>query len=146
MGLITTLITIATAAVATKKVGENLIDKKSNARKIENKEFMNSKRKEIKEKSKSNLKIKKIEHENEIKKMTHQARLEKSQFDKDGNMVYTKKCPNCGKNDSIDAMFCSYCGAEMNEIKIKCPSCQRLVSKSSKFCNFCGKKLKEENI
>ena len=126
MGLFSTIATIVATAVATKKVGESLIDKKTE-----------SKAKTIKEESNVSKDI----HKQDIEMLTHKARLSKSQFNADGELVYTKTCPYCGKQDTIDALFCSYCGGAMQEEKISCPKCNKPITKGSRFCNHCGAKM-----
>ena len=134
MGLFGTIIAIATAAVATKKVGEKLIEKTENSKTRQTNIANTAKKEETK-----------LDHDQELEKMTHKKRLENSQFDQNGKLVYSKKCPSCGKMDSFDAVYCSYCGEEMEIKKVKCQYCQRLVLKNSMFCNHCGEKLNFNN-
>lgn len=50
----------------------------------------------------------------------------------------TKKCPDCGAENSDKNKFCSECGAALNKV---CPSCGNTVEAEDKFCPNCGTKL-----
>lgn len=50
----------------------------------------------------------------------------------------TKKCPDCGAENSDKNKFCSECGAALNKV---CPSCGNTVEADDKFCPNCGTKL-----
>lgn len=126
MGLFSRIITIAVAAVATKKVSEKIIEKKGE-----------NKVKEIEAKSSADIK----KGEQHLLQMTHAKRLKESKFNSKGELIYTQQCPSCGNYDTTDAKFCSYCGEEMRFDKVKCPNCCRLVPRISKFCNHCGEKI-----
>ncbi len=64
------------------------------------------------------------------------------------------KCPNCGAEVSIGAVFCSTCGSKMPQEKKeeeplpegmrRCPGCDAVVPKENLFCNQCGMKLEPE--
>lgn len=50
----------------------------------------------------------------------------------------TKKCPDCGAENSDKNKFCSECGAALNKV---CPTCGNTVEADDKFCPNCGTKL-----
>lgn len=60
-------------------------------------------------------------------------------------MTKLSECPNCGKTDSTEAMFCRQCGYEFPKKKDlkpagqwQCPNCSFLNQPDSVFCESCG--------
>ena len=53
--------------------------------------------------------------------------------------VYMVKCPECGKNNNDNDLFCGNCGSKMPEPKI-CPYCE-YESFDNTYCTKCGEKL-----
>ena len=61
------------------------------------------------------------------------------------------KCPNCGRENSADSAFCSFCGAkidgqsagapEQRSTVLRCPNCGKEISAGDLFCGFCGAKV-----
>ena len=49
------------------------------------------------------------------------------------------KCPECGKNNNDNDLFCGNCGSKMPEPKI-CPYCE-YESFDNTYCTKCGEKL-----
>ena len=49
------------------------------------------------------------------------------------------KCPECGKNNKNDNLFCGNCGSKLPEPKI-CPSCE-YESFDDQYCTRCGERL-----
>ncbi len=47
------------------------------------------------------------------------------------------ECFHCGQENSEDAVFCKYCGQQI-EGKITCPVCEKPIDCDSQFCEFCG--------
>ena len=62
-----------------------------------------------------------------------------------------KNCPNCGKSNDVDVIFCEECGTNISnepikniEVKIDtkiCPNCKSIFNNDDLFCNKCGTKL-----
>ena len=53
----------------------------------------------------------------------------------------TWKCPECGKENSMDSKFCAECGKAKPESGTVCPNCNQKNAEGNKFCNNCGTKL-----
>lgn len=56
----------------------------------------------------------------------------------------TAKCPNCGANVPISAIFCDKCGADVSSLhdmravqRKVCPHCGRLNTVQSAYCSYC---------
>lgn len=64
------------------------------------------------------------------------------------------KCPNCGAEVSVGAVFCSTCGSKMPQEQQEeesvpegmrhCPGCDAVVPKENLFCTQCGMRLEPE--
>lgn len=52
-------------------------------------------------------------------------------------------CPRCGSSNSLNAKFCSRCGAQLKvpETAVVCPKCHTRNSSLSNFCRSCGTSL-----
>lgn len=50
----------------------------------------------------------------------------------------TVACPNCGKQNSVNAKFCAECGGKMEVAKVPCVKCGALLREGAKFCSECG--------
>ena len=53
---------------------------------------------------------------------------------------FTIRCPDCGKIQKRDAMFCEYCGAPVSHI---CEECGNKMRISDSYCRKCGAKVKD---
>ena len=49
-------------------------------------------------------------------------------------------CKNCGANNPDGKLFCSECGARLDDAKV-CPNCGAVTN--GKFCSDCGYDLRE---
>lgn len=49
-------------------------------------------------------------------------------------------CPNCHKDNPLNAAFCNGCGASLTR-EIACPQCGWKNPAGSRFCNGCGQSL-----
>ncbi len=70
-----------------------------------------------------------------------------------------KQCPNCGKELSDNAKFCSKCGSQYEDLKAEkqreeficqeeskfCPYCGNRIGLKAKFCSVCGNSLTSNN-
>lgn len=52
----------------------------------------------------------------------------------------TKTCKNCGHVEKEDAIFCTNCGAKLDE-SLFCPNCGGAINEGDVFCTSCGFKL-----
>ena len=54
-----------------------------------------------------------------------------------------KKCPECGKNLTPEAKFCSRCGTatEQQAQEVVCGECGSENMAGATFCNQCGQRL-----
>ena len=60
-----------------------------------------------------------------------------------------KKCPNCGSDVPVDALFCNQCGSKIEkeaepEAVKQCPNCGKDLTSDSVFCSNCGCKITNE--
>lgn len=53
----------------------------------------------------------------------------------------TNKCPYCGTENRIGAIYCKACGSSMVKEKVYCPHCNAELEGDETFCPFCGEKL-----
>jgi len=60
-------------------------------------------------------------------------------------MVTAGKCPNCNRENAMDAKFCSYCGTSLTNEVVVCrnPECKRTNPPipGAHYCAFCGRSL-----
>lgn len=56
-------------------------------------------------------------------------------------------CPRCGNSNSLNAKFCSRCGAQLKvpEEAVICPKCHTRNTSVSNFCRSCGTSLHKGN-
>jgi predicted nucleic acid-binding Zn ribbon protein len=62
-----------------------------------------------------------------------------------------RKCPSCGSDVAMSAVFCGYCGAKLEAVTPKpevsaeprrfCSSCGADTTNDTMFCASCGKKI-----
>jgi hypothetical protein len=50
-------------------------------------------------------------------------------------MQQTSVCPKCGAQNPLSQVFCSGCGAQLQQ---NCPNCNSVVDASARFCSTCG--------
>ncbi|MCK5514065.1 MAG: zinc-ribbon domain-containing protein, partial [Deltaproteobacteria bacterium] len=55
-------------------------------------------------------------------------------------LVVIKKCPQCEKNLSATANFCSNCGYNL-KTELKCSNCNSKLLPGTKFCPNCGESV-----
>ena len=53
-------------------------------------------------------------------------------------------CPRCGNSNSLNAKYCSRCGAQLKvpQEAVVCPKCHTRNSSLANFCRNCGATLK----
>jgi membrane protease subunit (stomatin/prohibitin family) len=47
-------------------------------------------------------------------------------------------CPNCGRQNAVNAKFCADCGEKMEVAKVPCVKCGAQLREGAKFCSECG--------
>jgi RNA polymerase subunit RPABC4/transcription elongation factor Spt4 len=52
-------------------------------------------------------------------------------------MVVMNKCPQCGKNVTVQAKFCPACGVNL-KTTLTCGHCKTPLPPGTKFCTNCG--------
>lgn len=56
-------------------------------------------------------------------------------------------CPKCGKESVKDALYCEWCGTQLNQKKtVICPKCGREGIKNALYCEWCGAQLNQKEI
>ena len=55
-----------------------------------------------------------------------------------GGVSASRECPNCGKQNSVNAKFCADCGGKMEVAKVPCVKCGAQLREGAKFCSECG--------
>ena len=57
--------------------------------------------------------------------------------------MITKICPKCGREG--EGKFCSKCGGRLTTVN-RCPQCKREMGIGDKFCSDCGAELGEPKV
>lgn len=54
-------------------------------------------------------------------------------------------CNNCWKNIDDGALFCSYCGTKIEQIKV-CANCGNNIDSNAQYCSHCGSPTTKLNV
>ena len=145
MGIIGKIIGLAATITGAAVAGSAITNKVKSKHKKELAEIESKNAKELANLNHQNNKeMAQINHKNTMEEMTHSAKLQKSNFDKSGNLIYTEQCKHCGNQISINSKYCNFCGNVLKLEMAKCGNCNSSIPKNSKFCNFCGVKFKQD--
>lgn len=53
-------------------------------------------------------------------------------------LVFTTKCPECGKHNDNDTKYCDTCG---HTLKLFCDACGEENEDNAEYCRECGERL-----
>ncbi|MBD3230785.1 MAG: zinc-ribbon domain-containing protein [Candidatus Lokiarchaeota archaeon] len=59
------------------------------------------------------------------------------------------ECPKCKNMVNVNSKFCSFCGTNLKEVKLKsniCTNCGAQIKKGSNFCTKCGAPLQKSRV
>ena len=54
-------------------------------------------------------------------------------------------CKKCGKENSVNSLYCSTCGYRLDGKK-KCDNCNQMIEENAIYCNFCGSRVDGKNV